>query len=706
VDSDSIFLQAAAHHQAGRLHDAERLYRAVLAAQPAHPLANFNLGLLAIHVGKQAAALPHLELAWKTAPAFAQFSQTFAACLLKLGRTRDARRVLDESIAAGLDAVEARQLLAVLEGQPDMVDVHNFLGNDLLERGKIDEAIVEYRRALESSPDFVAGHNNLGNALRELGQYEAAVACFRRALEIEPDYVAALVNLGYTLTQAGRLQEAEACCRRALAITPESADAHYNLGNALKESGRLAEAEASYRKVREIAPVHAEAHNNLGNTLMDQGRLDEALESYRRALEIKPDYAAAYGNMLFTLNYHPDKSSEEIFLAYREYDALMAMPHRAAWRPHGNNRETARRLRVGYVSPDFRVHSCRFFLEPLLDNHDKSRVEVFAYAELAHPDEVSARYQSQVEHWIPTKGMSDEALAERIRADGIDILVELAGHTANNRLGVFARKPAPVAVSWLGYGYTTGLGAIDYYLSDEICVPRGSEDLFAERPWRIANPPYSYRSDPGMGEVGALPFERRGYITFGTLTRSVRVNHRTVHAWAEILKQVPNSRLVLDSSNFSDAAMQDRMAAQFAEHGITGDRLLIGFHSPPWDVLRGIDIGLDCFPHNSGTTLFESLYMGVPTITLAARPSVGRLGSSILRALGHPEWIADSEDDYVDKAVALAQDPACLAMVRARLRGEMAASPLMDEAGFARKVEHAYRQMWLQWCECTPAGAA
>ncbi|MEI6108276.1 MAG: tetratricopeptide repeat protein, partial [Opitutae bacterium] len=405
----------------------------------------------------------------------------------------------------------------------------------------------------------------------------------------------------------------------------------------------------------------------------------------------------------FTVNYHPDLSAEEIFAVYREYDERFGSVHRSAWRDFANSRETGRRLKLGYVSPDFRQHSARHVVEPLLAHHDKSVVEVYAYAELKREDAVTARYRGYVEHWIPTLGLSDEALTERIRADGIDVLVDLAGHTAHNRLRVFARKPAPVSVSWLGYGYTTGLSAIDYYLTDEASAPSGSEGLFAEVPWRIATPAYSYRPSPDMGEVGSLPAQQRGHVTFGTLTRSIRVNHRTIRVWAAILKAVPDSCLVMDSRTFKDASMQERLAALFARHGIARDRLEIGFHSPPWDVLRGIDIGLDCFPHNSGTTLFETLHMGVPYITLAGRPSVGRLGSSILQGIGHPEWIAGSEYDYVAKAVDLAGDIARLSKIRSTLRSDMEQSPLADEGGFARKVEEAYRGMWQTWCKNAPA---
>jgi predicted O-linked N-acetylglucosamine transferase (SPINDLY family) len=354
-------------------------------------------------------------------------------------------------------------------------------------------------------------------------------------------------------------------------------------------------------------------------------------------------------------------------------------------------------LKVGYVSPDFRHHAVRHSLEPLLANHDKEVVEVYAYAELAKEDAVTSRYKGYVDHWVPTTGLSDDTLAERIHADAIDILVDLAGQTAKNRLGVFARKPAPVSLTWLGFGYTTGLTAIDYFLADSATAPVGSEGLFAETPWRLPSPGFVYRPAEGMGPVSPLPATERGHVTFGTLTRAIRINHRTIRVWSEILKRVPGSRLVIDSSNFQDTTTQEVLAEKFAAHGISREQLEIGFHSPPWDMLRGMDIGLDCFPHNSGATLFETMYMGVPFVTLVGRPSVGRLGCSLLQGLGHPEWIAWTEEEYIEIAVALATDLPKLSALRAGLRQEMETGPLMDEPAFARKVEAAYREMFAAW---------
>ncbi len=605
---------ALQHHQAGRLQEAEALYRQILQTQPEHPEALNHLGILVHQLGQSDVAVDYI-----------------------------------------LRAIALR---------PQVPEFRYNLGKVLQERGRPEEAQVQYREALRLNPEYADAWNNLGNVLRAQSRPEEAVASYRQALALNPAY----------------------------------AQAHYNLGRMLSEQDKLDEAVACYERAMQFKPDLPEAYINLGNALKDQGKLEEAVACYRHALTLEPTLAEAHGNLLFTLNYHPDRSGEEIFVAYREYDTRFGLPYRGQWHPHSNSRDAERRLKVGYVSPDFWKHSMRHFLEPLLAHHDKRVVEVYAYAEWVREDAVTERYKRYVDHWVPTQGLTDDALAARIRADGIDILVDLAGHTAKNRLSVFARKPAPVSVSFLGYGCTTGLTAIDYFLTDGVCAPPGSEPLFSEMPWRLATPGYAYRPAEGMGDISPLPALTKGYVTFGTLSRSVRINHRTIRTWSALLKRVGGARLVIDSRNFKEAAMQDALAEKFAAHGIGREQLEIGWHSPPWEVLRNMDIGLDCFPHNSGTTLFETLYMGVPFVTLQGRPSVGRLGSMILEGVGHPEWRAGTEDEYVEIAVALATDLVKLAALRAGLRDEMEASLLMDEPGFARKVETAYRDMWKRWC--------
>jgi predicted O-linked N-acetylglucosamine transferase (SPINDLY family) len=732
------------------MHDAERLYRAILQINPNHPDANHNLGTLTVQAKQPATALPHLKAALEARPSVGQYWLSYINALILAGRQDVAQQILEQGRQRGLKgkAVEAlaATLLATpqseqLDAEPGQTvtatpqDDRNQPGSKrtgsiratqlkpgrktslgtvagekdpspqeinalvaLFNQGRHAEAEALSREMTLRFPKHGFGWKALSAVLQTQGKSAEALGPMQNAVALLPGDAEAHNNLGNILRDLGRPSEAEACLKQALAIQPDYAEAHNNLGVIFNDQRHHAESEACYRRALEINPDFAGAHNNLGNILKDQGRLFEAEASFRRALQIKPDLEDAYGNLLFVLNYAPDKSAEEIFSAYKEYDTRFGLPHRREWRDHDNGHETGRRLKVGYVSPDFRKHSARHFLEPLLAHRDKAAVEVTAYAELAQEDTVTAQYKGYVDHWVPTRGMTDAALAERIRADSIDILVDLAGHTAHNRLQVFARRPAPISVSWMGYGYTTGLTAIDYLLTDAAAAPVGCEGLFSETPWRLDTPGYAYRPAEGMGLVSPLPAAERGYVTFGTLTRAVRINHRTIRVWSEILRSVPGSRLILDSGNFQDPAMRDTLAEKFAAHGIAREQLEIGYHSPPWDVVRGMDIGLDCFPHNSGTTLLESLYMGVPFVTLASRPSVGRLGSSILTGLGHPEWIALTEEDYITIAVTLAGDLTKLVTLRSNLRGEMESSPVMDEPAFARKVETAYREMWRKWC--------
>ncbi|AFL72918.1 tetratricopeptide repeat protein [Thiocystis violascens] len=735
---------ALSHYRAGRLDVAESLYRAILALDESHAEAHHNLGIIDLQRDRLEPGLTHLRRALALAPEIGGYWLSLAEGLLMAQQPEEARSVIERARAIGLDTPDARALrqrlvtkkisnapapraqataiplarqervVALLqrgqlvEGEtaarkltkryPSDAFGWRALGTLLFKRDDYQGALTMLQKALSIDPHHAECLNTLGNALNNLGRAREAIDCFNRALEIDPDYAAAHNSKGVALKDLNRMEEAIACYRRALALAPDLAEAHNNLGAAFKGVGRLDEALECHRQALAINPRYAEAYSNLGGALQGLGRLDESIAAYERSLQLNPKLIMAPSSQLFVLNYHPDKPAEEIYAAYRDFDRRYAEPHRASWRAHDNNRDPDRRLRVGYVSPDFRSHSARHFLEPLLEWHDRGEIEATAYAELASEDAVTARYRGYVDHWVATRGLSDEALAERIRADGIDILVDVAGHTANNRLSVFARRPAPISLSWMGYGYTTGLSAIDYFLTDDVMAPPGSENLFAERPWRIPVPSLAYRPAQGMGAVGALPALRRGFVTFGTLTRGIRINHRIIRVWSELLQRLPGARLLIDSQDFVTPEAQIAISKRFAAHGIDTRRLELGFHSPPWDVLRGMDIGLDCFPHNSGTTLIESLYMGVPFITLAERASVGRIGSMMLAGAGHAEWIADSEDDYIEKAVELASDLTRLVAIRAGLRGELEAGPWRDEVGFARRVEMAYREMWRRWC--------
>ena len=677
---DPRFEDALRLHQAGRLQEALALYRGVLEANPNHADSLHLLGEIAFRVGSQDLAVEMVGRAIALLPNAAIYYPTLGAALAAQGKLEEAAAVYRRALA--LD--------------PRLAAAHNNLGEALRKLGRFEESAEACRQAIAADPNLAQAHGNLGAALDRLGRLNEAELSFRRAVALKPDYFDALNNLGNTLQELSRFEEAAACYLRALALRPGIAEVYSNLGAALQNLGRLDEALACLRQAIELDPDNPAIHTGLGGALLEWGKFDEAAAAYRHAFTADSHYAGAHSNYLFCLNYAPDLAAEDIFAEYRRWNDRYARPLAPAAPRHDNDRAPERRLRIGYVSPDFRRHSAHYFIEPLLARHDRSEVEVFAYGEVAREDDVTARVKTQVDHWRPTVALSGERLAERVRADRIDILVDLAGHTRDHRLLVFARKPAPVQVSWLGFGYTTGLEAIDYFFADPQFAPPGCEPLFSEKLVRL--PVFAaYRPNETAGGAEAIR-EPGSPVTFGSLTRSVRINHRVIRVWAAVLAATPGSRLVLNSLSFAAASFRDEIAGKFAAHGVERERLVMGRDSPPWDLYRQIDVGLDCFPHNSGTTLIEGLYLGVPFITLAARPSVGRLGAAILSALGRPEWIASTEDEYVAKAAALTADPARLRASRAALRAELQASPLMDEVRFARSMERAYRVMWRRWC--------
>jgi predicted O-linked N-acetylglucosamine transferase (SPINDLY family) len=600
---------------------------------------------------------------------------------------------------SGLLAEAEQSYKRAIQCDKKHIQAHYNLANILKDQKRLTEAETQYKLVLKLKPDLFEACCNLGNVLKDQGWLTEAETYYIQAIKIKPESPEVHYNLGNTLRLQKRLPEAIRCFIRTLQLNPAFTKAHNNLGVCFKEQGLFSHADAAYRQAIQLDPHYADAYSNMGSLASLQGKISEAEAYLTRALELSPDQARLHSNLLFTLNYHPDKNGEEIFQHYKDFNTRFGLPLQQKWQAHKNSCDVNRRLKIGYVCPQFCQHPIVNFLEPLLANHDKQKMEIYAYADILQEDTATSRYKNYVDHWVPTTTLDDLELTQRIRTDNIDILIDIAGHTGGNRLLVFARKPAPVSLHWLDFGYTTGLTAIDYYLTDGATVPAGSEDLFSETPWRLETPCLVYRPTTGMGEVSALPAAAKGHITFGTLTRAVRINHRTIRVWVEILKKTANSILIINSGSFQDPAMQKEFTDKFTALGIDRERLEIGYQSPPWDVLRRIDIGFDCFPHNSGTTLFENLYMGVPFITLAERPSVGRLGCSILEGIGHPEWIAQTEEEYIEKAVALAGDLPELAKLRAGLRQEMERSPLMDEPAFTRKVETAYRDMFAKWCE-------
>ena len=529
-----------------------------------------------------------------------------------------------------------------------------------------------YYRAIQTKNDYIPSLNNLGNLLFKEGLKNQALKYFKISRKFQPKNSTILNNIAVILIKNKNFYLSSKYLEKAFI---QKQGSNYLLGNLILCYMNLFKHKETNKFVK-----------NLKKLYINKKKLSQ--NNYK-SLDL----------ILFFITYSNYLNDSEIFKFYKLYDKKLIASKKTYLKPILNSKKQKSKLKIGYVSPDFKKHSIKGFLEPVLSNHNHDQFEIYAFAELSEEDPVTQQYKSYVDHWIPTQGLSDEEMVQKIRELQIDILVDLAGHTKDNRLLVFARKPAPVSLTWLGYGYTTGLSAIDYFLTDKITAPKGSEHLFSEQIWQLNHYGHCcYQEQLDMGHVGPLPALEKGHITFGTLTRAIRINDRVIKAWSQILKRVKHSKLVINSADFSHYKTKRMIISKFEEYGVKQNCLEVGYQSPPWDTMRQIDIALDCFPHNSGTTLIEHLYMGNPFVTYSNRPSVGKIGASILTALGRREWIAYSEQEYIDKAVALATDTKKLASIRSSLREEMKRSPIMDHKGFVRELERTYQSMWDKWC--------
>jgi len=705
------FELALQHHRAGRLSEAEGLYRQILAVQPNCFEALNALGAVTCQLGRHGLAVEWIRQAITLQPNSAGAHSNLGAALAGQGR-------FDEAISAYRRALELK---------PDHVDAAYNLGNALRDCGRLDEAVATYLRALEIKPDAAEVCNNLGIALGLKGRLDDAVSAYRRALEIKPEYAEARTNLGEALAETGRGDEAIAVLRRALELRPDSAEAYYNLGIALRECGRLDEAVAVYRRALEIKPGYSEAQNNLGNALKEQGRLDEAIAAYRQAMLLRPDVSEIRSNIILALHFHPGPESGVLAREQQLWNERFSEPLARFIEPHANERDPERRLRVGYVSHDFRDHVVGWNILPLFRGHDHESFEILGYSGVEKPDELTEAFRQGADGWRRTVGVGDKALAEIVRQDRVDILVDLSQHTAGNRLPVFAHKPAPVQVSFAGYPESTGVESIGYRISDRYLEAGASEmgdrssevgsALPSDLPSSISHSEPALSLSKGPAErvflldsfwcydprgidvaINGLPAKENRWVTFGSLANFAKVNDAVLRLWARVLAEVKDSRLLVRSVAGSHC---QQTLEVLAREGIEGDRVEFVTPRPRKDYLElyhGVDIVLDPFPYGGHTTSLEALWMGVPVVSLAGERAVSRAGLSILNNLGLPELVAFSEENYVKIAADLAGNLPRLGELRRRLRPRMEASVLMDGPRFARNIEAAYRAMWRQWC--------
>ncbi len=747
---------AIQHHRAGRLAEAESIYRQILRIDPDHAPALHLLGTIASRArnqdaaidligrairlkpsapmycdlgsayrahGKPEAALECFREALRLQPDFADAHNQMGATLHAQGRFDEAIRHYRKVLAHRPDYVEgynnlglafqaqgkleeaAEEYRQAIRRNPDFADAHSNLGSVLRDRGRLEEATAHYSKAAQLSPDVADICNNLGTVFLMQGKLEAAGEQYERALVLNPDYSEAHNNLGLVYQSRGDLDAAVACYRKAIALNADFVDAHNNLGNALRNQGKLDEAVRQFNRVIALEPGQVEVYNNLGNALRNMGRLDEAIASFHKALQLNPGYAQAYSSLLFLHAYHGTlEAAAYLSLARGWEQACVPAPEReaAAKRRFKRLPASGRRLKIGYVSGDFRQHAVSYFIEQLFARHDRSRVELYAYSTAGTRDAVTARLQDLTEHWVVVAGLSDTALRERIEADGIDVLIDLSGHTAHNRMGVFARRAAPVQVHYLGYFASTGLSQMDYFIGDAVLTPPEMDPYFSEQVWRLPRIRASYDGKADAPGPGWRP-DATGTLWVGSFSNLGKLTPETFVLWARVLHALPEAKLLLKTRALADAGNRRRILEAMAAQDIVPERIELQSSeiTPGWREHMAyydrLDIALDPIgAHGGYTTTCDALWMGVPVITLEGDRMASRMTASILSAIGHPQWIATTEADYVDKVVALARDQEQRKALRTSQRELMAISAMCDAKDLARKLESACLEMFEQ----------
>jgi predicted O-linked N-acetylglucosamine transferase (SPINDLY family) len=742
---EELFALASRHIAAGQLAQAERLLHQVLALQPRHAEALHQLGVLSFQSGRAREAVGWFGRAVQARPGDPCLLSCLGAAHQSLGQLEEAVRWHREALrhnpaeplalnnlgialaSLGRAAEAVTSFREALRIQPGDAGAWCNLGAVLRALGKLDEAANCYRRALTLKPDLAQAHFNLGNALRDMNRFPEAEACYRRAAELTPGFVAAyrnwgeleqgrgrpaeaaglfrqglqhqpadpetLVPLARSLLALNRPGEAVESCRRALQARPGWPAALAVLGAAWSALGELDAAADCHREALRAQPGLASAHYNLGLVLQAQGQIEESCSCFREALARDPNNHATHSTYLCALLYDPAADPATLHAEHCRWANLHAPGPSAPVIPRAL---ADRRLRVGYVSPDFRNHAVARFLEPVLAHHDRARVEVFCYADVAAPDETTARLRGQAEHWSDTLGLSDAELADLVRRDGVDVLVDLAGHTAGNRLRAFARRPAPVQVSYLGYAFATGLPALALRLGDAVTDPEGEPALAGDEVARLPGCFCCYAPPREVELVQELPSEREGVVTFGSLHKLEKLNDAVLDVWCRLLREAPNTRLLL-GRNTLHGQTAEGLRRRFMERGVAAERLLLERVTASGlkhlGVYDRVDVALDVWPWCGHTTACEALWMGVPVVSLRGRHHAGRMTASVLTALGLEELIAATPEEYCRLARELAATPDRRAALRRTLRSRMLASSLCDAAAFTRGLEETYR--WL-----------
>ena len=580
-----------------------------------------------------------------------------------------------------------------LRRKPDLIAAHGNLGVAWLRQGEYQKAAISFERVLRFNPDDAAALLNLGHIAQAQGQAELALRHYQHAITVDPICVEAYNNAGVLQFMVADYAASIELLEQALQIAPSYTEALNNLGNTLRAAGRLSEAIAAYRKASETQPEHAGTWNNLGNALVDRGDFDEGLAALRQAVEIKPDYASAFSNWLMALNYVPQISLDALRQAHEQFDQRFG-GNKNLTRATSKIANSDERIRIGYVSPDFRQHPVAHLIEPILAETDRTTVEVICYSDVAKADSVTERLQSYGHSWRNIHGKSDDEVAALVRRDRVNILVDLAGHTALGRPLMFARRVAPLQVSWLGYFSTTGIAAMDYFIGDATCTPLEWQPYFVEKLALLPYTRFCYRPPLDAPAVADLPATKSKQFTFGCFNNLAKLNPGVIAVWSRILLEIPDSRLILQARFLDDPLTCKTVQARFKQAGAPLDRLEMRGQVAHADLLQAygeIDLALDPFPFCGGITTLESLWMGVPVLTLQGDRVAGRQSASFLQVLDLQQFIAKTAEEYVRLALEIRAQPEHLSSIRNTLRKCMQASRLCSEQSFTRELEALYK---------------
>jgi protein O-GlcNAc transferase len=683
MPSHSQQLQAAMQaHRSGKRAEAEKLYRQILAVEPDNPDVLHGLGTLAMQAHQPDAAIHLLRRSLEIRPNAAKAWNDLSVAL-------SATKHWQEAAAAAQRAIELN---------PKLAAAHFNLGNVLREQNQPDRAILAYTAAVALNPKQAIAQNSLSALLRDANRPEEAVAAAQKSIAAKPDFAEAHVNLAIALDDSGRLDEAITAIRHAIQLQPTLAEPYFTLGNFLKRQSRFGEAVIAYTRAIELKPDGAGGvYNNLGEVLKDLARLDQAEDAYRQSIAQAPAESIHHSNLIYLMLFQPKYDSAAILKECQAWNHQHAESLRPQIKLHENNRDPHRCLRIGYVSPDFRDHVVGRNMLPLLAHHHHDQFEIHCFSNLKHPDSNTEQFRKLADHWHDVKSLTDDELANLIRTEKIDILVDLALHMGGNRLLTFARKPAPIQVTFAGYPGTTGLSAIDYRLTDPHLDPPGTRnENYTEKSVRLPHTFWCYNpmADIPVNESPAL---KTGTITFGCLNNFCKVNQNVLHLWSRVLTEIPSSRLFLMCP--LDAQHQTHQI--FQQCNVSPSRIVfVPFQKPDQylQTYHHIDIILDTFPYNGHTTSLDALWMGVPVVSLIGQTIAGRAGVSQLTNLGLTDLLARDPDQYINIAHKLATERDRLSELRRNLRQRMTESPLMDAKGFARDIETAYREMWKEWC--------